>query len=463
MPVTLLSSIGWGGPGLATTMCLPHIKDAFVESRKRCAMSTIRYLHLPLLGALWLVGLTPAFSAGPSLGEAVMAADAKYLETPEIGAADNSPKIVAGGGEDGLPPLDDEISLGRLRVTLTYVEEEPQPKQAANADELPGEADEAPSNLTQAEDEPLAQGEIPLEAIPADAMLPGEFDIGETVWRTAVVTVYFDDPNPRREASEAGDATSSDLDPPQDAASTEGQPEAGGDIPTAEATEPAGPRVVAELRGPSTGVSDPPVSIQIAELDPGNSYPEVVVSFFTGGAHCCSVTSVVTSNADGSEWTTVDVGEFDGGPMLAVDLDGDGTSEFETRDNAFLSAFGCYACSQAPLQVLALDGAEIKDASADPRFKLAHAAWLKNMIVSVPEPDVNGFLAGYVGQKIRLGEGKQAWGLMLNHYDRNRGWGLEICDGTRDARGECSGNTSKVSFPEALELMLKENGYKIGG
>jgi len=72
-----------------------------------------------------------------------------------------------------------------------------------------------------------------------------------------------------------------------------------------------------------------------AEIDPGNANPEVVVAFYTGGAHCCSDTSVVTSSPDGSTWTTVDVGEFDGGPLLASDIDGDGRYEFETRDNAF--------------------------------------------------------------------------------------------------------------------------------
>ena len=53
-------------------------------------------------------------------------------------------------------------------------------------------------------------------------------------------------------------------------------------------------------------------------------------------------------------------GEFDGGPMIAVDLDGDGTYEFEIRDNAFFYAFGCYACSEAPLQVLALENGKIR-------------------------------------------------------------------------------------------------------
>ena len=166
---------------------------------------------------------------------------------------------------------------------------------------------------------------------------------------------------------------------------------------------------VAKLEEEGTGFADPPVSVQIAEIDPGNQYPEVVVSFYTGGAHCCSDTSVVTSSADGSAWHTVDVGEFDGGPMLATDLNGDGHYIFQTRDNAFLYTFACYACSEAPLEVLTVENGAAKNVTTDEKFKPAHAAYLKGMISNVPDEDVNGFLAGYVGEKILLGEGKQAW------------------------------------------------------
>ncbi len=137
---------------------------------------------------------------------------------------------------------------------------------------------------------------------------------------------------------------------------------------------------VAKLEGEDTFYADPPVSLQIAELDPSNQTPEVVVSFYSGGAHCCSETSVVASSADGSAWKTIDVGEFDGGPLLATDLDGDGRYEFETRDNAFLYAFGCYACSVAPLELLAVENGAVKNVTSEERFKPVHAAYLKSMI-----------------------------------------------------------------------------------
>ena len=125
---------------------------------------------------------------------------------------------------------------------------------------------------------------------------------------------------------------------------------------------------VAKFNGESVGFADPPVGVQIAELDGGNPYPEVVVSFYTGGAHCCSTTSVVTASPDGSKWTTVDLGQFDGGPLLATDLNRDGRYEFMIRDNVFLYAFACYACSEAPLKLLAIDNGTVKDVTREARF-----------------------------------------------------------------------------------------------
>ena len=218
---------------------------------------------------------------------------------------------------------------------------------------------------------------------------------------------------------------------------------------------------VTKIDDENTGLPNPPVSLQIAEIDPANTQPEVVVSFYTGGAHCCSSTSVATSSSEGASWSMVDVGEFDGGPLLAVDLDGDGRYEFETRDNAFLYTFGCYACSEAPLQIFAVEAGAIKNVSKDPRFRPAHAAWLKSMIGNAPDEDANGFLAGYVGEKILLGEGKEAWALMLAHYDKESDWGLEACGQAVNDEGECLGTPEILTFPEALERMLNESGYRV--
>jgi hypothetical protein len=168
-----------------------------------------------------------AANAASSLAEAVKAADAKYLQAPNVEWADNTPKIEAGSGEEDVAPAPQEISQGAVRAALSY-------RQEAREDGEPG-------------------------------LIP-------------IITVFAD-----------------------------GQE-------------------VAKLEGEDVGFADPPVSLQIAEMDPGNSHPEVVVSFYTGGAHCCSDTSVFTANADGARWSTVDIGQFDGSPMLAADIDDDAMS-----------------------------------------------------------------------------------------------------------------------------------------
>ena len=147
-------------------------------------------------------------------------------------------------------------------------------------------------------------------------------------------------------------------------------------------------------------------------------------------------------------------------PKTAM-TDGDGRYEFATRDNAFLYAFACYACSEAPLQVIAIENGAVKNVTEEPRYRPAHESCLKQMIENIPEDDINGFLAGYVGEKTLLGEGKQAWALMLEHYDRASDWGLTACSVELDEDGNCPGKEIALSFPDALEHMLKENGYKV--
>lgn len=204
--------------------------------------------------------------------------------------------------------------------------------------------------------------------------------------------------------------------------------------------------------------SAPYLSLQITELDAANATPEIVVSFFTGGAHCCSDTKVLT--AEGDNWRTVELGQFDGGPLLATDLDGDARYEFATRDNAFLYAFGCYACSAAPLKIIQVEGAKARAVSGEPRYRPAQESWLRDLITSVDkDTEPNAFLAGYVAQKVLLGEGPRAWKLMLAHYDMKADDGLEQCPETVNPDGECPVKPKKYKFPEALKKLLSESGY----
>ena len=50
---------------------------------------------------------------------------------------------------------------------------------------------------------------------------------------------------------------------------------------------------------------------------------------------------------------------------------------------------------------------------------------------------------------------------MLAHYDKDSDWGLETCSQPVNDKGECPVKTELLSFPDALERMLNENGYKV--
>ncbi len=111
--------------------------------------------------------------------------------------------------------------------------------------------------------------------------------------------------------------------------------------------------------------------------------------------------------------------------------------------------------------MLTIENGAVKNVTTEERFRPVHAAYIKELISEVPDDDVNGYLAGYVGEKSLLGESKGAWQIMLNYYDKASDWGLESCDKPVNEDGECPGQTIKLTYPDALERMLKENGYKI--
>ena len=224
-----------------------------------------------------------------------------------------------------------------------------------------------------------------------------------------------------------------------------------------------GGKKVLRVEGSESFPDNPVFLVQIAEMDPGNPHKEVVFSSYTGGAHCCSDTRILTSSRDGKTWKEVELGPIDGGPLKVRDLNGDGRYEFAFRDNAFLYTFGCYACSTAPFHVLQLQDGKLIDASARVEFRPHHVTSLQQIIEwAADDMDMNGFLAGYVAQKILLGEGPQAWKFMLEYYDRKSDWGLVSCSVKENEKGECpQGKKVTLTFPQALERFYKDVGYKL--
>jgi len=212
--------------------------------------------------------------------------------------------------------------------------------------------------------------------------------------------------------------------------------------------------------------------VQLADLDPSNKYPEIILSSFTGGAHCCTEIKALTSDSSGNNWSEVKLGSYDGGPGPAKDPLNNGRYYLTVSDGRFLYKFTSYACSASPTRLLRLEGKDLKDVTLDQAFVPYHAKALQSLEESFPQQGderyssdcINGFLAGYVATKALVGELESGWQAMLKAYFRRSDWGLKECQAGYDDKGECKGpETVYSSFPEALKALLLRSGYmKVG-
>ena len=220
---------------------------------------------------------------------------------------------------------------------------------------------------------------------------------------------------------------------------------------------------VGRLLGAEKWGSDPAAVVQIAEMDPFNPYPEVLLSSFTGGAHCCNQIQVLSSDRSGQNWREVTLGPFDGVNSPAEDPLKNGRFLIVDVDNRFLYRFACYACSTAPARIWQLQGEKFVDISHRPEFQPMHRRNLQGMAewFQQKKPDSpNGFLAGYIANKALVGELYEGWDRMTHRYDTISNWGLTECEGKVDVNGKCLGREIVYgSFPEALRAFLIETGY----
>jgi hypothetical protein len=218
---------------------------------------------------------------------------------------------------------------------------------------------------------------------------------------------------------------------------------------------------VLEAVGAASGLDFPAADASIANIDPDNDYPEVYFTSLSGGAHCC--TTVVVAEQLGDKWVAVTIGEdFDGDGNFLDDLDGDGLAEMAIPDGRFFYKFDCYACSAAPLRILTVRGGKTLDVSTERRFLDAHRDWLKDMEDDVDPADrwsSKGVLAGWVAEKVRLGEGKEAYQAVLDHWDFAADEGEETCRTGGEPESCPSHELVHLKFPDRLKLFLDKNGY----
>jgi hypothetical protein len=215
------------------------------------------------------------------------------------------------------------------------------------------------------------------------------------------------------------------------------------------------------------------IKAAIRRLDPATALPQVVISGFSGGAHCCTSTAIATSGADGV-WKSVSAGQIDGDSGYNFfDLTHDGTSVIVDWAGGFNYHFSSYAGSNPPTRIQKFADGKLADVTKDPRYQEFLLAQLRSMEANAAQggaQEPNGYLAGWVAQKALVGQLSDGWRTMLTSYDRKSTEGRDAC--ALDKRvwvtgkygSSCpEGQEIMLSFPEALARHLVDLGYLTAG
>jgi hypothetical protein len=151
-------------------------------------------------------------------------------------------------------------------------------------------------------------------------------------------------------------------------------------------------------------------SVQVIDLD-HIGQPNVILSLYTGGAHCCSVQQIFTFDPG-----TMTYGEtehdFGNSGARIEDLNHDGHFEFVTADNGFAYEFTDFAASGLPLQILTFTGSRFQDVtdSYPALIRKDAASWLKAFKSTARQhyADSVGVIAAWAADEYRLGHNAMA-------------------------------------------------------
>ena len=164
--------------------------------------------------------------------------------------------------------------------------------------------------------------------------------------------------------------------------------------------------------------------LRVRDLD-GDGEPEVLVRLFSGGAHCCEVTSVASFDAAAGAYRLTAQTFNDAGWVLH-DLGGTPSPEFISWDYRWAYWGGNYAGSPKPLQVWSFSAGAFGDVTRrfpaalrrDQARQWTYAAQARRQGVSP-----RGAYAAYVADAYSLGRPDPAWARVRAAYrapDRRR-------------------------------------------
>lgn len=187
----------------------------------------------------------------------------------------------------------------------------------------------------------------------------------------------------------------------------------------------------------------------------GDRQPEILLDFYTGGAHCCYYTVIYGYQPDTEEYAAIKHWWHNSYYNL-VNLNNEGNLEFKSADDSFSYAFGPYATSFRPLQIWQYRQGKMIDVTRDfPKQVYSDSSRLYQIFEENKEQCNaqkwggchEGLLAAYLATKYLLEQEDSGWDFVRQAY---RGNGCLV-------RGDrCPG---RQSYFQKLRSFLWDTGY----
>jgi hypothetical protein len=205
------------------------------------------------------------------------------------------------------------------------------------------------------------------------------------------------------------------------------------------------------------------IRVGIAKLNRDDATPTVLLAGYSGGAHCCATTQLV-SLVDGKP-VAVSLPMKDGEPLdkFPKDIDGDGTRDFEWIDGSLLYAFTSYAGSWPVPRIYNLRGGELVDVSRQPGFAKVYRDFARETLAKCRkgESESAGPCAAYAYARALQGEAEDGIRTAVR-YAGEPSWYPTDCLVDYDEEHElCPEGKERqfAGYEDALRWIMRENGY----
>jgi hypothetical protein len=149
--------------------------------------------------------------------------------------------------------------------------------------------------------------------------------------------------------------------------------------------------------------------------------PELLLGFYSGGAHCCSYSLVYRYRAETDSYERTSLPWGNAGFRLS-DLDRAGAPEFVSSDDRFAARFTAYAASDSPIRIWRYDRGRLVDVTrrfpgrVEADARMHWRLYLKVRGSKLRE--VRGILAPWLADQALLGRAAQGWRVLERAYRR---------------------------------------------